>query len=97
MSQIGELTLKYYPNKVQILSTTAVVNMINKNYEKALDYLKKAEQLNPEDCIVLNNIAYIYKMKDENDNEIKYYALVEKYGDDIEKEKARQNQNELKK
>jgi tetratricopeptide (TPR) repeat protein len=97
MLRIGDITLKYYPNNVEILSTTAVANLLTKNYDKAIAYLKQAEQLNPKDFIVLNNIAQGYKLKGDKENAIKYYQLTEKYGDEQAKKLARENIEELKK
>lgn len=95
MKQIGEATLKYYSSSIEILSTTAVAYMLTKNYDKALEYLKQAEKINPKDFIVLNNIAQGYKLKGDKVNAIKYYELTEKYGDDEAKEQARKNIKEL--
>lgn len=94
MKQINEEVLKFYPNHVESLSNLAIVSMISKNYDEALSYLLKAEKLAPEDFIVLNNLAYSYKMKSDKTNAIKYYQLVKKYGDDRAKSQA---ENELKK
>ncbi len=96
MIRIGEVTLKYYPNNIEILSTTAVANMLTKNYDKALGYLKQAEKLNPKDFIVLNNIAQGYELKGDKENAIKYYELTEKYGDEQAKQQARQEIKKLK-
>jgi hypothetical protein len=97
MKRIGAVTIKYYPNNVEILSTTAVANTLTKNYDIALVYLKQAEKINPKDFIVLNNIAGDYKLKGDKANAIKYYVLTEKYGDEEAKEAARRNIKELKK
>lgn len=97
MIQVGEATLKYYPNAIEILSTTSVALLITKNYDKAIEYLKQAEKLNPTDFIVLNNIAQGYKLKGDKANAIKYYELTEKYGDERAKQEARQNIKELNK
>ncbi|HSZ34649.1 MAG TPA: hypothetical protein VK772_15140 [Puia sp.] len=96
IKRIGEFTIKYYPNDVEILSTTAVANLLTKNYDIALVYLHQAEKLNPKDFIVLNNIAQGYKMKGDKANAIKYYELTEKYGDDEAKQQAKNNIKELK-
>ena len=96
MIQIGEVTLKYYPSNVEILSTTSVALMLSKNYDKAIGYLKQAEKLNPKDYIVLNNIAQGYKLKGDKENAIKYYELTEKYGDEQAKQQARENIKALK-
>lgn len=91
MKQIGEATLKLYPNCIPILSSTAVANLLTKNYDTALAYLKRAEKLNPTDFIVLNNIAQAYKMMGDKAGAIKYYQLTEKYGDDEAKRQAQEN------
>jgi len=95
MKRIGDVTLRYYPNSIEILSTTAVAYMLTKNYDKAITYLLQAEKLNPEDHIVLNNIAHGYKLKGDKQNAIKYYKLAEKYGDEETKSLARKGLEEL--
>ena len=97
MQQIGEITLTYYPNNIDILSSTAVANLLTKNYDKAIVYLKQAEQLNPKDFIILNNIAQGYKLKGDKENAIKYYQLTEQQGDAPAKKLGRKNIDELKK
>lgn len=97
MIDIGETVLKYYPSNVEILSTTSIALLLTENYDKAIEYLKKAEQINPKDFIVLNNIAQAYKIKGDKENAIKYYELTEKYGDEQAKHQAQQNIQQLKK
>lgn len=94
MKQINEEVLIYYPDRVENLSNLSIVSLIYKNYDEALTYLLKAEKLSPDDFIVLNNIAYTYKMKNDKTNAIKYYNLVKKYGDESAKNQA---DKELKK
>jgi len=96
MKRIGEITIKHYPNNIEILSTTAVANTLTKNYGKALEYLKQAEKINPKDFIVLNNLAQVYKQTGDKVSAIKYFELVEKYGDEEAKQQARRNINELR-
>ena len=97
MIEIGEVTLNYYPENVEILSTTSIALLLTENYDKAIQYLKKAEQINPKDYIVLNNIAQAYEIKGDKTNAIKYYELTEKYGDEQAKYQAQQNIQLLKK
>ena len=97
MIQIGEVTLKYYKSSVEILSTTSVALTLTKNYDKAIEYLKEAEGINPKDFIVLNNIAQAYKLKGDKINAIKYYELTEKYGDEQAKQQAKENLEALRK
>ncbi len=89
------VTIKYYPDNIEILSTTAVALTLTKDYDRALVYLKQAEKINPKDFIVLNNIAQAYKLKGDKANAIKYYDLTEKYGDAEAKEQARKSKKEL--
>jgi tetratricopeptide (TPR) repeat protein len=97
MKRIGDVALKYYPDNVEILSTTAVANMLTKEYDKALVYLKHAETINPKDFIVLNNIAQGYKLKGDKQNAIKYFELTAKYGDEEAKQQAADQIRQLKK
>lgn len=96
MKQIGDITIKYYPNCVEVLSTTAVAYMLTKDYDKAIEYLKQAERVSPEDFIVLANIAQGYKRKGDKENAIKYYELVLKHGDEQAKQEAKNYIKELK-
>lgn len=95
--QIGQVTLKYYPDNIEILSTTSVALMLMQQYDKAIEYLKRAEKLNPEDYIILNNLAEGYKRKGDKINAIRYYELTEKYGSEDAKRQARQSIKELQK
>jgi len=96
MQQIGDVSIKYHPSKVEILSITAVAYVLTNNYDKALGYLKQAETINPKDFIVLNNIAECYTRKGDKENAIKYYQLTAKYGDSDAKKQAAEKIKELK-
>lgn len=96
MQRIGDVTLFYYPNHIEILTSTSVAYMITGNYTKALGYLKKAEKLNPKDFIVLNNMARCYELTRNKANALKYYLLAAKYGDAEAKETAKRKQKELR-
>jgi tetratricopeptide (TPR) repeat protein len=94
--KIGDTVLKHYPNNIEILSTTAVANLLTKHFDKAIAYLKRAEQLDPKDFIVLNNIAKAYDMTGDKSQAINYYELTEKYGDAEAKEHAKKEIKKLK-
>lgn len=96
MKRIAEAVLKYYPDHVESLSNISIVFMLQKQYDKALEPLLKAEKLNPKDYIVLSNIAQAYKLKGDNKNAIKYYELTLKFGDDQAKKYAQGQIDELK-
>ena len=97
MKRIAETVLKYYPDHVESLSNISIVFMLQKQYDKALEPLLKAEQTNPKDYIVLSNIAQAYKLKGDNKNAIKYYELTIKFGDEQAKKYAQGQIDELKK
>ncbi len=96
MKNIAETVLKYYPNHIESLSNVSIVHLLRKEYDKGLEYLLKAEKLNPKDYIVLGNIAQAYKLKDDKKNAIKYYELVKKYGDENANEYSKAEIEKLK-
>jgi len=97
MKSIAEAVLKYYPDHIESLSNIAVVFMLQNEYDKALEALFKAEKLNPEDAIVLSNIAQAYKLKGDIKNSIKYYERTIKYGDSEMQTFAKNQINALEK
>ncbi|MBE7442823.1 MAG: tetratricopeptide repeat protein [Flavobacteriales bacterium] len=97
MKRIAETVLKYYPDHIESLSNLSIVFMLQKQYDKALEPLLKAEKLNPKDYIVLSNIAQAYKLKGDTKNAIKYYELTLKHGDEQAKKYAQGQIDELKK
>lgn len=97
MKQIAEAVLKHYPDHIESLSNLSIVYMLQKDFDKALDYLLKAKKLDPKDYIVLSNIAQAYKLKGDTKNAIKYYKLTIKYGDQKTKNYAQGQIDELEK
>jgi tetratricopeptide (TPR) repeat protein len=97
MKRIADAVLKYYPDHVESLTNLSIIYLIKKEYDKALDVLLKAEKLAPKDYIVLNNIAYAYKLKGDKKKAIRYYELTAKYGDEKAKEYAKEQIEELRK
>lgn len=97
MRRISLKELEYYPNRIESLSNLAITWMLDNEYDKALESLLNAEKLNPEDYIVLGNIAHAYWLKEDNQNAIKYYQKVIKYGDTSSQEFAKNRIAELNK
>lgn len=97
VKQISNTVLKYYPKNVENISNLAVAYSYEKQYDRALELLLKAEKINKEDIIVLSNIAYLYKTQGENQNAIKYYNLVSKYGNEEDKEFAKEQIDAIQK
>jgi len=96
MREIAQTVLKYYPNHVESLSNSSITYLVEKKFEKALVPLKKAEEINPKDFIVLNNIAYCYREMGEKDLAKEYYQKVIKYGDQRAIEQAKIEIEKLK-
>ena len=96
MKNIAETILKYYLNHIESLSNISIVHLIRKEFDKGLEYLQKAEKINPTDFVVLGNIAQAYKMKDDKINAIKYYELVKKYGNEDAKANSDENIKNLR-
>lgn len=73
--------MTYNPNHIESLSNSSITYLVEKEQEKALTPLNKAEEISPEDYIVLNNIAFCHKEMNNNEKAIEYYQKVIKYGD----------------
>lgn len=73
MLVIAEAMLKHYPNNVTNLSNASIYCMYKKDYNKALTYLLKAETIDPNDYIVINNIANCYFELNNKPQAIAYY------------------------
>jgi tetratricopeptide (TPR) repeat protein len=97
MKRIAEAVLKYDANHIESLSNLSIVYMLQKQYDKALKHLLKAEELNPKDDIVLSNIALAYKRKGDKKKAKKYYKLTYKYGNEETKAFAQEQLDNLKK
>ncbi|MBC7863079.1 MAG: tetratricopeptide repeat protein [Bacteroidia bacterium] len=93
---IGEKVLSVYPDHIESFSNIAIAYFIEKDFDKALEYLFKAEKLAPKDVVVLNNIAWAYAQKKESKKAIDYYEKVIKYGDEDAKEYANKQILDLK-
>ncbi|WP_188362159.1 tetratricopeptide repeat protein [Flavobacterium orientale] len=97
MRNIAEETLKYYPNHVVSLSNLSITYLLTGEYDKGIEPLLRAEKLNPQDYIVLSNIAQGYKLKGDKKNAIVYYEKTIEFGDERAIEFAKQQIAELKK
>ncbi|NOS93267.1 MAG: tetratricopeptide repeat protein [Cyclobacteriaceae bacterium] len=97
MKRIAESVLEHYPDHVESLSNISIVFMLQKQFDKALVPLLRAEKLNPKDYIVLGNIAQAYKLKGDTANALKYYELTLLHGDEQAKKYAKSQIDKLKK
>ncbi len=97
MRNIANEILRYYPNHIESLSNISITYLLTGEYDKGIEALLKAENLNPQDFIVLSNIAYGYKLKGDKKKAIEYYEKTIEYGDEQAKQYAGQQLKELKK
>ena len=97
MREIAIEILNHYPNHIESLSNLSITYLLTGEYDKGLIPLLEAEKLNPEDYIVLSNIAQCYKLKGDKTKAIEYYEKTFNFGDEQVKTFARQQIEELKK
>ena len=86
---------RLYPDLVYPYNNIAVIYYQQKNYQEAIKYFKLAEQKDPFDTIVINNIAYLSMIIGDKDTSLKYYEKLREYGDEKYKEIAEQQIKEL--
>lgn len=82
MRQIANKILEYYPDHVVSLSNLSITYTLEKKYDKAIEALLKAEEIDSEDYIVLVNIARAYMLKGDTTKAIEYYEKVIEKGDE---------------
>ncbi len=95
MIEIAETVLKYYPDNVESISNISVVYILQENYDKALEYMIKAEKINPKDEVVLANIATLYVRMGNKEGAIEYYQKLIEHGNDDLKQQAQEALKEL--
>lgn len=78
MGRVASEILAIYPNNIMNLSNLAVSSMYLGDYDNALSILLKASSIDSSDPVILSNIARLYEIKDEKENAIKYYRMLEK-------------------
>lgn len=94
--EISWKIIELYPDVVYPYNNIAVVYYSRGNYQEALKYFTLAEEKNPRDTIVINNIAYLSMIMGDNKTALEYYEKLREYGNDEEKERAEQQIEELK-
>ncbi len=95
MRTIASEVLALYPDHVESLSNLALTYLLTDDYAGAIAPLLRAEQIAPEDCVVLGNLAYAYRMSGQKGKAIEYYQKVARHGDEREAEIARLRIKEL--
>ena len=88
MRTIANEVLKYYPNHMESYSNIGITYLIENELDKAEEAFLKAEELAPEDPVILSNLAQCYERMYNRDKAVIYYNKLLKYGDDSDKNYA---------
>lgn len=97
IEKISRKMMELYPKDIENYSNIGVCRLIDRNYGEALSLFKKASEINPNDAIVLSNIAYTYVQMEKPKEALKYYDKIEKVGDPEMAEFAKQESAKLRK
>ncbi len=84
----SEMQIEIFPDNIIAYNNLATYYSINKQYNDALEYFLKAQQIDPDDCIVLINIGLIYLKLDNPKSAKKYFEQVTAIGNEKEKKYA---------
>ena len=80
--------IELYPECVYAYNDLGAVFYYEKNYAESLKYFKLAAAFNPEDTIVIKNIAHLAEVTGDQDTALEYYKKLQEYGNVEEKELA---------
>ncbi|MEQ6117914.1 hypothetical protein [Reichenbachiella sp. MALMAid0571] len=97
ITTISNKLILIFPDDIFGYSNIGACNLMNKNFNEAINWFKKAENIDDQDPIVLSNIAYAYMNLNMNTEAIEYYEKVAATGDEQYKSFALQKIEELKK
>lgn len=81
MRRIAEEVLKFYPGHMESLTNLAISYILEKQYAKAIPYLERAEKDNPNNGVVLSNMAYVLELMNDYSKSILYYEKILKLPD----------------
>ncbi len=96
MTQLGEAIIGVYPEEVEVLTTTGVGLLLQGRHDQAIAYLRRAENVRPDDVVVLNNLFEAYRMKGDKSSARRYIDLVEKHGGSSGKSMAKSMRKSLR-
>jgi tetratricopeptide (TPR) repeat protein len=96
LKKITKKMYENFPNNIYVISSYGVTFLIERKNNEALELYLKAEKINPNDTIVLNNIGLIYERLLDKVNALSYYQKIVKIGNENEKSMAQKKINSLK-
>ena len=74
MRRVAEAILESEPKSVSALNFMAISYLKEKEYSKALQWIKKADKISPNNAMVLQNMALTYKLLGDRKNYAAYDA-----------------------
>jgi len=75
ISRISNEMVKNYPKHTQSWLNISTIHVLQKEYDKSIEALLKAVDLEPKNAIVLFNIGHVYGLKGDIVNSKKYFEL----------------------
>lgn len=80
MRSVASAMVNIFPKDIEALNVLAITHNIFGEYQQALPYLLKANQIDKKDCIVLANLADVYHNLGDFKSEKKYLKQIKRYG-----------------
>ncbi|MCE1190231.1 MAG: tetratricopeptide repeat protein [Ignavibacteria bacterium] len=80
--EIAEKANQLYPGRIEFITDLGVVNFYSQKFDKAIEYFQKAEVIDPNDVIVLINMALCYEFWGHNEKAKEYYTKLLKSTDE---------------
>ncbi|MBS9779703.1 MAG: tetratricopeptide repeat protein [Moraxellaceae bacterium] len=94
--KISNELLKVYPNNVQSINNIATSYAMGGDFDNGLKYFLQAEKINPQDPVILLNIANVYKKTNNKAKAKEYYQRIAKLADPRAKKIATEQLEKLK-
>jgi tetratricopeptide (TPR) repeat protein len=91
----SETQIKLYPGHIYGYNNLAYSFALRRNYAAALTYFLKAEQIDPHDLLVINNIAQTYERLGNKAKAKEYYRKILMAGTDEQKKYAQEQLDRL--
>ncbi len=94
--KISNELLTLYPNNVQSINNIATSYSMAGDYANGLKYFLQAEKINPQDPVILLNIANVYKKTNKKAKAKEYYQRIGKLSDPQAQRIAKEQLEKLK-
>ncbi len=81
MRRIANAVLVHYPNHIISLSNIALTHMVKRDWNQTIEFLEKAYAIDPQDSIVISNLAHCYEALGEMEMVRRYYRILSEHDD----------------